>query len=54
VSAAGDRLLEPARAALERSLVGAGHRDVPDLLPAWFGPEAGAIGAARLAAAAIR
>ena len=34
VSAAGDRLLEPARAALSRSLVGAGHRDVPELVRA--------------------
>lgn len=49
VSAAGDRLLEPARAALSRSLVGAGHRVVPHLVRAWFGPEAGAIGAADLA-----
>ena len=49
VSAAGDRLLEPARAALSRSLVGAGHRDVPALVRARFGPEAGAIGAADLA-----
>jgi glucokinase len=49
VSAAGDRLLEPARAALARSIVGAGHRDVPDIVRARFGPEAGAIGAAYLA-----
>lgn len=49
VSAAGDRLLEPARAALARSLVGAGHRDVPALVRARFGPEAGAVGAADLA-----
>jgi glucokinase len=49
VSAAGDRLLEPARAALSRSLVGAGHRDAPDFVLARFGPEAGAIGAADLA-----
>ncbi|GAB3265966.1 ROK family protein [Nocardioides dilutus] len=49
VSAAGDRLLEPARAALSRSLVGAGHRVVPELVPARFGPEAGAIGATHLA-----
>ena len=49
VSAAGDRLLEPARAALGRSLVGAGHRDVPPIVRARFGPEAGAVGAADLA-----
>ncbi len=29
VSAAGDLLLDPARQALEESLVGAGHRDLP-------------------------
>ncbi len=49
VSAAGDRLLEPARAALSRSVVGAGHREVPPMLLARFGPEAGTVGAADLA-----
>jgi glucokinase len=49
VSGAGDRLLEPARTALLRTLVGAGHRDVPPLLPAALGPEAGLVGAADLA-----
>ncbi|MGD9959671.1 ROK family protein [Nocardioides sp.] len=49
VSAAGDRLLEPARRALVRSLVGAGHREVPDVVRAAFGPEAGMVGAADLA-----
>ena len=48
VSAAGDRLLEPARAALRRSLVGAAHRRIPDLVAARLGPEAGMIGAALL------
>lgn len=48
VSAAGDRLLEPARVAMVRSLFGAGHRDVPPLVPAELGPEAGLIGAADL------
>jgi glucokinase len=48
VSAAGDRLLEPARAALLRTLVGAGHRVVPHLVAARLGPEAGMIGAALL------
>jgi len=52
VSAAGELLLEPARAALHRSLVGAEHRQVPALVRARFGPEAGVIGAARLAAKA--
>ncbi len=48
VSAAGDRLLEPARVALLRSLVGAGHRVVPPLVPAKLGPAAGLVGAADL------
>lgn len=50
VSAAGDRLLEPARAALQLSLVGAGHRKMPPLVAALLGPRAGLIGAAALAA----
>ncbi|WP_234412587.1 ROK family protein [Nocardioides sediminis] len=49
VSAAGDRLLEPARTALVRSLVGAAHREVPALVAAQLGPEAGLVGAAELA-----
>ncbi len=48
VSAAGDRLLDPARAALQRTLVGAAHRFVPDLVAAQLGPRAGMIGAALL------
>ncbi|MGZ4445866.1 MAG: ROK family glucokinase [Nocardioides sp.] len=52
VSAAGDRLLDPARAALVRSLVGAAHRGVPPLVRARLGPEAGVVGAADLARAA--
>ena len=53
VSAAGDRLLEPARAALRRALVGAPHRVVPPVRRARFGPEAGAVGAALLARSAL-
>ena len=49
VSAAGERLLEPARSALARSLVGAAHRVVPPLLRAQLGPQAGVVGAADLA-----
>lgn len=49
VSAAGDRLLEPARRALARAVVGGSHRDLPALVPARLGPEAGLIGAALLA-----
>ncbi len=48
VSAAGDKLLDPARAALQRTLVGASHRVVPDLVAAQLGPQAGMIGAALL------
>lgn len=48
VSAAGDRLLDPARVALERSLVGAAHRVVPPVLAAHLGPEAGLVGGAAL------
>ena len=48
VSVAGDRLLDPARASLRRSLVGAEHRVVPEMVAAELGPEAGLIGAAHL------
>jgi glucokinase len=51
VAVAGDRLLGPAREALASSLVGAGHREVPPLVPAALGPEAGLVGAATLAGA---
>ena len=49
VAEAGERLLEPAREALARSLVGAAHRDVPPLRAAALGPAAGLVGAASLA-----
>lgn len=48
VSAAGDRLLEPARHVLQRTLVGGGHRTVPPVVAAALGPEAGMVGAAAL------
>jgi glucokinase len=54
VSAAGDRLLDPARAALRRTLVGAEHRTIPDLVAARLGPRAGMIGAALLVESALR
>lgn len=54
VSAAGDKLLDPARAALARSLVGAAHRVVPPLRGAALGPEAGLVGAAALARTALQ
>ncbi|WP_182375875.1 ROK family protein [Nocardioides sp. WS12] len=49
VSAVGDLLLAPARAALADSLQGTAYRPVPPLVPARSGPEAGAVGAALLA-----
>ena len=49
VSAAGERLLGPARTALARTLVGAEHRRLPDLVPARLGPAAGVVGGAALA-----
>jgi glucokinase len=54
VSAAGDRLLDPARATLPRSLVGVGHRVVPPMRAAALGPEAGLVGAAVRARALVR
>lgn len=53
VSAADDLLLEPARAALTRALVGASHRRVPRIRRARFGPEAGVVGAAVMARDAL-
>lgn len=50
VISAGDRLLGPARAALQRSLVGGAHRVVPELVAARLGPQSGMVGAALLAA----
>ena len=49
VSAAGDLLIDPARTALNRSLVGAEHRLVPPVVVAELGPSAGLIGAATMA-----
>lgn len=46
VSADGDLLLDPARAAMADSLQGTAYREVPAIVPARFGPQAGAIGAA--------
>lgn len=48
VSAAGDLLLDPARAELERATYAATHRRLPPLVQAECGPEAGAVGAALL------
>ncbi len=54
LSGAGDLLLDPARAAMRGSLVGAAHRTVPPVVRAALGPEAGAIGAADLARQTFR
>ena len=49
VSAAGELLLAPAREALAESLVGRGHRVLPEFLSADLGPLAGVVGVADLA-----
>lgn len=49
VGAVGDLLLEPARRVLGEYVVGAGHRRLPDVLPAQMGADAGLVGAAELA-----
>jgi glucokinase len=49
VSAAGDLLLDPIRAAFARQLTGRGHRPLAEVRPAVLGNRAGLIGAADLA-----
>lgn len=49
VSAAADLLLDPARAAFEKSLTGRGHRPLAEIMLAELGPDAGLVGAADLA-----
>jgi glucokinase len=51
LSAAGDLLLEPARAAFSRSLTGRGHRPEARIVAAGLGADAGLIGAADMARA---
>lgn len=51
--AAGELLLGPARKALAEHLVGAEHRDLPELVGAQLGPLAGVVGAAELAREAL-
>jgi glucokinase len=53
VVAAGDLLMDPARAAYGRQLTGRGHRPVAEFVPAALGNDAGLIGAAALAAEGI-
>ncbi len=47
--ATGELLLVPARASLERYTFGLGHRELPPVVPALLGSEAGMVGAASLA-----
>jgi glucokinase len=49
VSEAGDLLLDPARAAFERALVGRGYRPLAEIRAAQLGEDAGIVGAADLA-----
>ncbi len=49
VSAAGELLLAPARAAYAAALTGRGHRPMADIRVAQLGPQAGIVGAADLA-----
>jgi glucokinase len=49
VAAAGDLLLDPARAAFDRELTGRGYRPRAEIVPAVLGNRAGMIGAADLA-----
>ncbi len=54
VSAAGDLLLAPTRAAFSRTLTGRGFRPEPPIMEAALGPDAGFIGAADMARSAAR
>ncbi|MEU1376263.1 ROK family protein [Streptomyces triculaminicus] len=49
VAEAGDLLLDPLRSSFARFVTAAAHRELPDIRPARFGPEAGWVGAALLA-----
>ena len=49
LAATGDLLLEPARAAMERYTFARPHRELPPVVPALLGHEAGLVGAAALA-----
>jgi glucokinase len=49
VATTGELLLAPARASFERYVHGRGHRDLPPVVPARLGPDAGLVGAAILA-----
>jgi glucokinase len=49
VAATGELLLAPARASFERYVHARPHRDLPPVVPARLGPDAGLVGAATLA-----
>jgi glucokinase len=51
VAATGELLLTPARASFERYVHARDHRDLPPVVPARLGPDAGLVGAATLALA---
>jgi glucokinase len=51
VAATGELLLAPARSSFERYVHGRAHRDLPPVVPARLGPDAGLVGAATLALA---
>jgi glucokinase len=51
VAATGELLLAPARASFERYVHGRAHRDLPPVVPARLGADAGLVGAATLALA---
>jgi glucokinase len=51
VAATGELLLGPARASFERYVHGRAHRDLPPVVPARLGADAGLVGAATLALA---
>jgi glucokinase len=51
VAATGELLLTPARASFERYVHGRAHRDLPPVVPARLGADAGLVGAATLALA---
>jgi len=53
VSDAGELLLGPARAAFEKGLPGGSHRHLAQIKPAHLGVDAGIVGAADLARAAV-
>ena len=53
MSAAGDLLLDPAREAFRRQLTGRGYRPEANIVAAALGNDAGVIGAADLARAAL-